>query len=441
MFPQFYFYIESVVRNMAGLIYDENALVNGQMYKYTEHLHARINKYTGAGRTIVTYYNIDDSNTTTSLGFDDAYQIIGPDSPLRYQRIKNFVLIGMSPLNPDNGNVGNTNIRNYNLSGEAFIIPGTVMPKENDFFIINHLQMNHLIRITEVFQDGLNTDGSYRVSYQLYTTEPSEIHQLDAQVIRDCVMDMQTIGGSDLTPVIGENDYTLRHKLIKMVDDMVENYIANYYDHTHNCFLLHLNGKTMFDLCGNAFMARTGIMIRDNAHGNIVLNPNKIRSNMMDYYYQRSPYKWIERDAPARYLDTFKYQLVDATTFPDSSFAKYGTNVDIMIPGESWCQQPFCEYYFPPDVYEILNSACDIRCKDTCDCEMCRCKEMCNRHYKLKRFDYISLIHDFIYGKITSIQHLSPYIGDQLFDNSMSQEVFLWTPIIIYIIKNTLKIQ
>ena len=54
MFPQFYLYNESVVRNMAGLIYDENALVNGQMYKYTEHLHARINKYTGAGRTIVT---------------------------------------------------------------------------------------------------------------------------------------------------------------------------------------------------------------------------------------------------------------------------------------------------------------------------------------------------------------------------------------------------
>ena len=81
MFPQFYLYNESVVRNMAGLIYDENALVNGQMYKYTEHLHARINKYTGAGRTIVTYYNIDDSNTTTSLGFDDAYQTLSTSTP------------------------------------------------------------------------------------------------------------------------------------------------------------------------------------------------------------------------------------------------------------------------------------------------------------------------------------------------------------------------
>lgn len=426
---------------MAGLIYDENSLVKSQMYKYDKYLHSRINKYTGSGRTLVTYYNIDDSNTTTSLGFDDAYQIIGVDSPLRYVRIKEMVLLGMSPLSPENGTTGSTTIRDYNLSGEAFVIPGTVMPKENDFFIINHLNMNHLIRVTEVFQDGLNTDGSYRFSYALYTTEPSDIHQLNQQVSKECIMDLQTIGGSDLTPVVGENDYTLRHQLIKMVDDMVENYAANYYDQRHNCFLLHLNGHTLFDLCGNMFMARNGVMIRDNAHGNIVLNPNKIRSNMIDYYYQRSPYKWIERDAPARYLDTFKYQLVPAAQYPDSSFANYGDDIDIMIPGDSWCQKPFCEYYFPPDVYEILNSECDIRCKDTCNCECCKCKDTCRKHYKLKRYDYISLIHDFIYGKITSIHHLSPYIGDQLFDNSMSQEVFLWTPIIIYIIKQTLKIQ
>ena len=67
---------------MAGLIYDENALVDSQMYKYDKFLHSRINKYTGSGRTIVTYFSCNDAQTSTSLGMGDSYKILGADSPL-----------------------------------------------------------------------------------------------------------------------------------------------------------------------------------------------------------------------------------------------------------------------------------------------------------------------------------------------------------------------
>ena len=46
---------------LAELVYDEQALVDSQIYKYDKFLHSRINKYTGSGRTIVTYFNINDS--------------------------------------------------------------------------------------------------------------------------------------------------------------------------------------------------------------------------------------------------------------------------------------------------------------------------------------------------------------------------------------------
>lgn len=426
---------------MAHLVYDENALSEQQMYQYDKFLHSRVNKYTGSGRTLVTYFNIDDANTTTSLGFDDAYHILGTDSPLRYQKIENMVLIGFSPLNPENNQASTTNVRNYTLSGEAFIVPGTVMPKENDFFIVNHLNMNHLMRVTEVTQDGLNTDGSYRISYSLYSTNPDDLEHLRRQTVGDYVMDLQTVGGEDLTPVIGKEDHILRSRLIRMVDDMVENYKANYYDDRHNCFLCHLNGVTLFDLCGNKFMAKNGIMIRDNANGNVVLNENKIRDTRLEWLYQRSPYKWIERDAPLRYLDTFKYRLMKAYNYPDSSFANYGDDVDIMIPGDAWCEHPDCQFYFPMDVYNILDAEHDYRKCNECDCRCCPHRKHCIRAYHMKGYDYISLIRGFIRGEIKSIHDLSLYTGDQLFDNSMATEIYLWTPIIIYIIKQTLKIK
>ena len=426
---------------MAQLVYDENSLVDSQMYKYDKFLHSRINKYTGAGRTLVTYFNLNERNTTDSLGMGTHYQVIGPDSPLRYDRIENMIIIGFSPLSPQNGTTSTTTVRNYQLEGDGFIIPGTVMPKEDDFFIVNHLNMNHLFRITEVIQDGLNTDGSYQVKYSLYSTNPKDLESIERQVVGRYVMDLQTIGGEDLTPVIGKEDYDYRSRLIQMVDDMIDNYIANYYDHKHNCFISHLNGRSIFDVCGNMFMAKNGVMIRDNANNNIVLNENKIRSQMMRYWYERSPYKWIERDAPLRYLDTFKYKTMSAFTFPDSSFTNYGDDYEIMIPGDAWCQAPDCEYYFPMEVYNILDSEADIRECNICDCRCCKCRDTCIRAYKLKRYDYISLIHDFIHGRLRSIKDLSLYTGDQLFDNAMSWETYLWTPMVIYIIKHTLKLK
>ena len=89
---------------MSKLIYDENALVDSQIYKYDKFLHSRINKYTGDARTLVTYWNIDDENTTTSIGLKMNYQVLGPDSPIRYNKIENMIILGLSPFNPEDGN-------------------------------------------------------------------------------------------------------------------------------------------------------------------------------------------------------------------------------------------------------------------------------------------------------------------------------------------------
>ena len=425
---------------MSGsLIYDEESLIENQVYKYDQYLHNRINKYVGEGRTICTYFNINDDETSASFGMETHYQILGTNSPLRYNRIEKFPIIGFSPLSPEDTVASETDVRNYSLSGELYIIPGTVQPKENDFFIINHINMNHLFRITQVTPDGLNQDGYYKCMYSLFSTNPNEIEWVFKQTVKEFVTDLKTIGGDDLVPVIGKEDYEYRNRMIKLVNDMVETYTARFYDKTHNCYLLHLNGRTLFDLCANMFMAKHGLMINDDACGNIVLNPNKIRRPDMDDLYQKSPYKWIERDAPLRYLDTFKYYIRKGYDFPDSSFALYGTDVDIMIPSNPWCRSPECDDYFPIEVMNILENETDMRPCGECDCKCCSKRETCVRHYQLKRFDYISIIHDFIHGKLKTLEQLSLYTGDQLFDYSLSEEVYLWTPIVIYIIKYILK--
>lgn len=426
---------------MAGLIYDENSMIDSQIYKYDKFIHSRVNKYTGGPRTLVTYFNINDRNTSTSLGMESHYQIIGKESPLRYDKIENMMLLNFIKGNQEEKQASTTTVRDFGMSGECIVIPGTIMPKENDFFILNHIKMNNLFRVTQVTQDGLTTNGSYRISYTLHSTNYDDIDLLNRQVCGEYKLDLQTIGGEDLTPIISKNDYEQRSRLIRMMNDMIENYIAQFYSQRHNCFICHLNGRSLFDLCGNYFMAKHGIMTRDDSCENITLNENKIRYSHLNMIYQKSPYKWIERDAPIRYLDTFKYRLDKSFDYPESSFAKHGDDVDIMFPGDSWCTSDSCKYYFHPDVYEILEKDSDTRKCEPCDCRCCCHREYCVRNHKIKSFDYVSIIHDFIHGKITSINDLSLYTGDQLFDNAMATEIYLWTPIVIYIIKQTLKIK
>ena len=112
-----------------------------------------------------------------------------------------------------------------------------------------------------------------------------------------------------------------------------------------------------------------------------------------------------------------------------------------MYPHESWCNMKYEGLYFPMPVYDVLSNNEDCRCCCECQCMTCSERHNCCRDHKLKRRDYVSLIHDYIHGKITNIKDLSLYIGDQLFDNSMSEQIYLWTPMIIYIIKQTLKIK
>ena len=118
-----------------------------------------------------------------------------------------------------------------------------------------------------------------------------------------------------------------------------------------------------------------------------------------------------------------------------------GDIIDIMVPNDPWCSSENCNLFFPMEVYEILEKELDPRECDVCNCRCCAYRNTCIRHYKLKRFDYVSIIHDYIHGKLKTIQDLSLYTGDPLFDNSLSEEVYLWTPIIIYIIRQTLKIK
>lgn len=403
---------------MSGqLIFSEETLINENIFKFEQRLQTHVNKYIDGGAILTTYFPQDENSSTVDRGMQDIDQVFGKNSPLRFNEVKNFPLYGFGQTNPDN--TDEHQIEDFSVEGECIILPSTITPKAFDFFIINHLKMNALFQVTSVQYDSMKVEGYYKIRYRLFSTELETIQKLRRQVIGKYQMDLNAVG-TNLNPVIQEDEFIYRKQVIQMVDKMIESYKALYYNEKHNCFLYHHPemGLDWFDLCGNEFIAKHGIMNSDNASKVIILH-SKIRDIQLPLFYNNSIYNWLEIGAPERLLQKFYFILNYAEGYNDSSFERWGDgDVQVMQPiALHQAKINFQEYSMFDD--SQLSSFLDKNNQPENEVD--------------------KLIWKYIHnGTNITIQDVSLYLADTLISSIRAIDTFLYTPIIIFIIRSIL---
>lgn len=404
---------------MAGqLVFSEENFINDNIFKFEQRLNTHVNKYVENGILLSTYFSQNQNETTVDRGTRDIDQLFGKNSPIRFNEIKNFPLAGFGQTNPDN--TDEMQIEDIIVEGDAIILPSTIVPTVYDCFIINHLKMTALFQITTVNYDSMKVDGFYKVHYRLYSTENSVLQDLQNQVIGRYTMDLNAVG-SNVNPVIEDDDFIYKIKVKKMVDKMIESYRALFYNQRHNCFLYHhpQMGLDWFDLCGNEFMAKHSLMNSENSTKVIVLQ-DKITDSQFPLFYNNSVYNWLEVGAPVRLLQKFYFILNYADGYPYSSFSLWNEgDVQIMVPiSTNQAGINAQDYSFFDDV-QLLTFMND--------------KEQ-------PASDYERLIWKYIHkGNSLTIKDVSLYTADSLLSSVRHIDIYLYTPIIVYIIRNILK--
>ena len=396
------------------LIFNEESMINGNIFKFEERLQSQVNKYIENGAILTTFYSQAENRSTVDRGLQDIDELFGKKSPLRYNKIKNFPLYGFGQANPDN--TDELQIEDINVEGDCIILPSTIVPKQVDFFQINHLKMTALFEVTSVNYDSMKPDGFYKIHYRLVSTSDETIQGLQNQVIETYSTELNAIG-TDTNPIIREDDFQYRSQVRKMVNQMITNYRALFYNKKHNCFLYHHPemGLDWFDMCGNEFMAKYSLMNMENS-GNVIVLHDKLQESQMPLYYSNSVYNWIELGAPARMLRRFFFNLNYAEGYPYSSFYRWGDgDIQIMQPLANQQEKiNYQQYSFFDDT--TLNAFMD----DT--------------HEPLN--EYEKLIWKFIHApNQLTIKDVSLYTGDALINSVRHLDTFLYTPIIIYIIR------
>lgn len=402
-----------------SLIFNEESLINGNIFKFEQRLQSHVNKYVENGIILATYFSQRENATTVDRGTRDIDQLFGKKSPLRFNEIENFPLCGFGQTNPDN--TDENQIEDINVEGDCLVLPSTIVPKPMDFFIINHLKMRAIFEVTNVIYDSMKVNGYYKIHYRLHSTSDETIENLRNQTVERYHADLNAVG-SNINPIIQKDDFVLRTQVQQMVNKMIQSYRSLFYNQRHNCFLYHdhQTGLDYFDLCGNEFMAKHGIMNYENS-SNVIILHEKVREMQMAYFYNNSVYNWLELGAPSRLLQKFYYILNYAEGYPESSFNRWGDG-DIQI------MQPI-----PLQSVGILN-------QDYSFFDDKQFNSFLNGNIEPTSSEYDKLIWKYINKPSNlSIQDVSLYTADVLLSSVKQIDVFIYTPIVIYIIRKILQ--
>lgn len=316
---------------MGNLVFDEKSLVDGNIFKYEERLHSHMNKYIDGGMILTTYYSQDQLATTVDRGTMGVDELFGTHSPLRFQKILDFPLYSMKANTPEDAE-DVPNARDIQVEGDVHVLPGTIVPQQHDYFIINHMKMTSVFEVTSVSYDSMKVDGFYKIHYRLFSTNQLRIDQLEEKVVSVKFTDLNAVGGT-MDPVISEDDMIRRRRCQSLIKELITSYRSMYYNDRHNCFLF-FNTDTrlhIYDPCAGMFIQRHNLM-NDDSISTIMLT-DKLGTNDMMEWYNKSIYKWIEVGAPVDLLQKFPYVVHDGYDFRQSSFYRYDDiEVRVMEP-------------------------------------------------------------------------------------------------------------
>lgn len=403
---------------MSGLIFDESSLVNGNMFKYEGRLHSRVNRFAEGGPTFVTYYRQAENETTVDRGDRDIDQLFGDHSPLRFYKINGFPIYGFQQATPEN--TDEQQIEDIEVEGDSIILPTTVVPKPYDCFIVSHINMTNMFIVTNVNYDTMKQDGFYKIHYRLYSTSDATIQGIDnKQVVKTFYFDMNKIG-TDIDPVISEEDKNTVDSVNTMLATMINAYRSLFYNARHNCFLYHdpESGFDWFDMCCNEFMGKHSLMNLPNSTDVIVLD-DKLTDIQFPIKYNNSVYAWLELGAPKRFLRKFEFLLGSSQAYLYSSFTMWSEDVLVMQPlgtNEVGAIKHIHTFF---DDKQVSTFADEDAFVDSMN-------------------DYEQLIWKFINKDSLTINDISPYTADALISSVRHRDIYLYTPIIVYIIRSIL---
>ena len=390
-----------------AFIINEKRMIEDNVFEYEQRLKSPVSRFIESTPTFVTYYHLNPDVTTTDGGFKDVVSIIGFRSPLRFNKINSFPLYGIEQIvlqlqDTDQG-------LDTSYEGEAVIVPGSIKPLENDFFVIPYLAQPYMFRVTEIMYDTIMPDNYYKIGFKLEYLDDGKIENIENQVHEKYTCVLENIGTENNCIIELESKETL-DKIDEMYDDMASTYKSIFYNERHNCFLGEIGcGQFLYDPLQTQFINEHQLFNKKHDLQCLMLT-DQFEDSKRRIKYERSVYRFIERRNP-NLAKNFSYEIYAGINNQQTSFYR-------------WMDK---SVYILDNPVNLSTNATQIFSNEFV---------LAIQSNGFTNSTHAELIKRYARGEELSIHDIPLTLNEELLNLDGNMEVFFFTPILMYIIKD-----
>ena len=391
-----------------AILIDETYLIEQNTFKYEDRLDSPLIRFLDKAPTFTTYYHINVNESTVDGGFKDVEELLGKNSPIKFQKIEKFPIYGIEQIQLSLNESDQGLDTDY--SGDGFILPNTIKPLQNDFFMINSIKGDLIFRVTEIQYDLIRPDNFYKISYRFEYLDEEKVDNLNNQVHNEFTCILENIG-TENSCIISSEYLNQINSIDSMYNDMVHMYMAIFYSERYNCFLgLREDAHKLYDPFQSIFMNKHQLLNKKNDLTTIILSEG-FNDNLRPIKYEKSIYRLFER-RDTSLLKEIRYSIIPGMYKKDSLFYKWN-DISIDVVDIPQFKDMVGEFVLLPN--DIVNSF---------------------KYNGPTSTKYIELMQKFIRNEDISIYDIPLTLNEELLTLDANEEMFFYTPIVLYIIKS-----
>lgn len=304
-----------------GYIINEKPFFNDNIFKFEKRLESQYSVFLDKNPTFVTYYHINNINTITDGGLLNIDEVLGHESPLRFQKIADFPIYGIEQIKLDLSDEDEG--LNSSYEGDAVILPNTIKPLPNDFFTISYLDKTYLFMITQIDYDTIKSNNFYKINYILRSMDNENAGALELQVLEKYNCIFKNIGTEE-NCLIQEDAYKVIQLIDKVYSQLVEKYINLFYSKKFNSLIMvGADGIITYDKFLTHFVNSNQLLNKREEYNTITLF-NEDYGDLFPITYQECIFSAIE-DLDIDAVGYERYALT-GVTWHQSIFKYYSVN-------------------------------------------------------------------------------------------------------------------
>lgn len=286
-----------------AIFINEEQMINNNAFLYEDKLNSQYTRFLERPPVFVTYYSINNVESMADDGFQNVERILGSNSPIRFNKIEHFPVYGLDRivLNLEDDDEGLTT----SYDSELILLPNTVTPSPNDFFIINHVKTSVLFMVTEVALDSIKSNNYYKIGFTMKSLNPEGLERIDRQVVDNFECIFKNIGTEDKC-LVRSDDYVKLNNFMKKFDEISDKFFMLYYDEPTNSLLYQDTFCRLYDAYLTEFITRNKILQNPHDYKTMFL-ANEDYSRLFPIKYEKSIYRTIEKKSKDRLPDEVKF--------------------------------------------------------------------------------------------------------------------------------------